>query len=314
MVFVGIDIGYGYTKVVYDKDKKFIFETTVEPYIPTEKVFGKMPEVISVNGNSYLVGPDAVPRWQVTKDFVGSESYYAVVGYCLNEIYKQNYDIEGIALGLPPALFNEKKISLLKHNLRQIEFKTIKQYIKVPDQIVFIPQGVGAYIDFVTTMPMYANKDVIVIDVGYYTLDMVFLKEGKFISQASESYPSGIEILLQRICSEFTSKYGEFINTKIAETLLQKNSFTFLGKEYKFDAKEVLYKFYIPEVVSRIKEYSTYLKNNRFRIDSIEAIVIAGGGAVYLKDMIESVIVLPEPQFANARGYKIYMEQLVRTS
>lgn len=311
MIFAGIDIGYGYTKVVYNEDKKFIFETTVEPYIPTEKVFGKMPEVININGNGYLVGPEAIPRWQVTKDFVGSESYYAVIGYCLNEIYKQDYNVKGIALGLPPALFNEKKISLLKYNLKQIEFKTTKRYLNIPEQIIFIPQGVGAYIDFITNASKYTNKDVIVIDVGYYTLDMVFIKDGKFISQASESYPSGIELLLQRICSEFVSKHGEFINTKIAETLLQKNSFNFLGKEYKFDTKEVLTKFYIPEIISKIKEYSTFLKNNRFRIDTIEAIVVAGGGAIYLKDMIESVIVSPEPQFANARGYKIYIEQLL---
>lgn len=310
MSFAGIDIGYGYTKVVYDGGE-FCFKTTVEPYIHSEKIFGKAPDVVYINGNGYLVGPDALPRMQVTKDFVGSEPYYAVIGYCLNEIYKAtNSILTAVALGLPPALYNERKTILLRNNIEKAELTVNKIPIPRPEKIVFIPQGVGAYIDFVYQNPDFVGKDVIVIDIGYYTVDMIFIKNGQFIPRASESYPSGVELLLNRICDEFSENYGELINPVIAESILKKGSFTYFGRHYKFNAQEILEKFYIPEIVRRIKEYSTQLKNNHYEIDSIAAIVIVGGGAEYLRDMIDGAFIPDEPQFANARGYKLYLREL----
>jgi plasmid segregation protein ParM len=310
MSFAGIDIGYGYTKVVYDGGQ-FIFKTTVEPYIHSEKVFGKSPDVVYVNGNGYLVGPDALPRMQVTKDFVGSESYYAIIGYCLNEIYRKTDSVlSGIALGLPPSLYNERKTIFLRNNLEKADLLLNKTPIIIPEKIAFVPQGVGAYIDFVYQNPDYTDKDVIVIDIGYYTVDMIFIKEGKFIPRASESYPSGMELLLNRICNDFSEKHGDFITPVLAESILKKGSFTYFGKEYEFDSQHVLEKFYIPELARRIKEYSITLKNNYFEVDSISTIVITGGGAVYIKDMIDGAFIPDEPQFANARGYKIYLQQL----
>lgn len=309
MSFAGIDIGYGYTKVVYDRGK-FSFKTTVEPYIHSERVFGKLPDVIYVNGNSYLVGPDTLPRMLVSKDFVGSELYYAVVGYCLKEIYKETNNLSGIALGLPPALYNERKTILLRNNLLRAELMVNKTPIPIPESIVFIPQGVGAYIDFIYQNPEFSGKDVIVIDIGYYTVDMIFIKGGQFIPRASDSFPSGVELLLNRICEQFSEKHGELITPVIAESILKKGSFTYFGREYKFNTDEILERFYIPEIIRRIKEYSISLKNNHYEIDSISAIVVAGGGATYLKDRIEGAFIPDEPQFANARGYKLYLSEM----
>lgn len=309
MSFAGIDIGYGFTKVVYNDNKNLIFKTTVSPYIRSEKIFNKSPEVIYVNGNAYLVGPETTPSWQVTKDFVGSEEYYAIIGYCLNEIYKKGQKLSGIALGLPPALFNERKVILLRNHLERTELSVNKSIIPIPERIVFIPQGVGAYIDFLVNNPQYQGQSVIVIDIGYYTLDIIFIENGQFIPYTAKSYPAGIEVLLEKICDEITNRYGEFANKTMAEIILKKGSFTSFGKEYKFDASEILRNFYIPKLTFILKEYANFLRNEQLNLDSVTAIVVAGGGANYFKDIIEGAIILPEPQFANARGYKVYIEK-----
>lgn len=309
MTFAGIDTGFGFTKVVYGDNRSFIFKTAVEPYIHSEKRFGKNADIVSVKEKLFLVGPDATQAWHATFDFVGSEQYYAVIAYCLHQIYKSGNRLSGIALGLPPAMFNERKTILLRNEIEKAELMVNKTPVAVPEKIVFIPQGVGAYIDFILNNPEYDGKDVIVIDIGYYTLDIIFIKEGRFIPEASKSYPSGIEFLLEKISDAFTNRYGFFINNSTAETLLKKGSFHELGREYKFNSEEILYNFYIPEIVTRIKKYSVYLRKN-FEVDPIKTIVIAGGGAIYIKNMIEGAIFLPEPQFANARGYKAYIEKL----
>ncbi len=306
-MYAGIDIGFGYTKVAFN-NKTFSFKSTVEPYIPTEKIFGQAPEIVYVRENGYLVGPYALPKSQVPKDFVGTEAYYAVVGYCLNEIYKHAYQLKGIALGLPPAMFNERKIILLRNNIERLDLSINKRLLSIPENIVFIPQGVGAYIDFISNNPDYADKDTIVIDVGYYTLDVIYVSDGKFMSQASMSYPAGVEFLLSRICDEFVNKYGEFINPSIAETLLEKGEVSYLGRKYKLDMESVL-NSYLIEITKLVKEYATFLKNNHFKIQNIQAVILCGGGASYLKELTDDIIILPEPQFANARGYKIYLEQ-----
>lgn len=310
MAFAGIDIGYGFTKVVFgSNNENLIFQTTVSKHVRSEKIFNRAPEVISVNGQEYLVGPETTPSWKVNKEFVGSNEYFAVIGYCLSQIYKRNINLSGIALGLPPALFNERKIILLRNALEKNELKLNKTFLPVPDKISFIPQGVGAYVDFLVNNPDYQGQNVIVIDIGYYTLDVIFIDKGQFISHTAKSYPVGMEVLFSKICDEVSNRYGDFVNNTIAEVILQKGSFTYFGREYKFDASEILRDYYIPKVTLKLKEYANFLRNEEFNLDSIKAIVVAGGGAVYLKNILEDAIVLPEPQFANARGYKIYIEQ-----
>ncbi|MEM4134727.1 MAG: ParM/StbA family protein, partial [Candidatus Micrarchaeia archaeon] len=310
MSFAGIDIGYGFTKVVFgNNNENLIFQTTVSKYVRSEKIFNRVPEVISVNEQDYLVGPETTPSWRVDKEFVGSNEYFAVIGYCLAQIYKRNISLSGIALGLPPALFNDRKIIFLRNALEKAEIKLNKTLLPIPEKIIFIPQGVGAYIDFLVRNPEYQRQSVIVIDIGYYTLDIVFIDKGQFIPYTAKSYPAGIEGLFNKICDELSNRYGNFANNTIAEVILQKGSFTYFGKEYKFDASEILRDYYIPKVTLKLKEYANFLRNEEFNLDSISAIVVAGGGAVYLKNILEDAIVLPEPQFANARGYKIYVEQ-----
>jgi len=307
-MYAGIDIGFGFTKVVYGDNKNFVFETVVEPYIHSEKRFGKTLDVVSVKNKKFLVGPNATYDWQVTKDFIGSEEYYAIIAYCLNQIYKTGAKLSGIALGLPPAMFNERKIILLRNELEKTELMVNDNLIPIPEKIEFIPQGVGAYIDFVVNNPDYMNKNTIVIDIGYYTLDIIFIKNGEFVPSVAKSYPVGIEFLLEEISDAFTNKYGIFINKFTAEEILKKGSFRNFTGEYKFDPEEILYNLYVPELIARIKDYVIHLKN-KFNIISIDAIVIAGGGSVHLKNIIEGAIFLTEPQFANARGYKIYIER-----
>lgn len=308
-MFAGIDTGYGFTKVVYGDNETFLFKTAVEPYIRSEKRFGGRPDVITVRDKSFIVGPDSDLNWQVTKDFIGSEQYYAVIGYCLHKIHTiTGKALTGMALGLPPAMFNERKTILLTEELHRAGLMANGKAIAIPQKVVFVPQAVGAYIDFISSNPGYASDNVVVIDIGYYTLDVVFLRQGRFVPDASKSYPSGVEFLLEKISDEFTNRYGLFINRALAETILKKGALVDFGKEYKFNVEEILHSYYIPKIISRIKEYAFYLRK-RFETDTIKAVVIAGGGAVYVKDMLDGATVLPEPQFANARGYKIYIEQ-----
>jgi len=307
-MFLGIDTGFGYTKVVSDNEK-LIFKTIVEPFVKTERQT-KLP--IFVNGKGYLVGPDTLSDMQVSKDFFGSDEYYALIGYCLKHFQEKGVKIDGIGLSIPPGMYNEKKIAVFKYQLGRSEIIYNKNHIIVPEKIEFYSQGAGAYFDFLKNNPLYADKGVIVIDIGYYTIDFVFFNKGEGYDELFRSYPLGVEVILRKIIDEITVKYGEFISLEMAELILKTGTFRFLGKEYKIDHMEYIDNFYIPKVIKTIKEYGNIIKNYRLNLKENEDIVVvlAGGGAIYLQNRFDDVFILNDPQFANARGIKIYMEKL----
>jgi hypothetical protein len=306
-MFLGIDTGFGYTKVVSDNEK-LIFKTIVEPFVKTER---QTKSPIFVNGKGYLVGPDTLSDMQVSKDFFGSDEYYALIGYCLKHFQEKGVKIDGIGLSIPPGMYNEKKIAVFKYQLSRSEIIYNKDHIIVPEKIEFYSQGAGAYFDFLKNNPLYADKGVIVIDIGYYTIDFVFFNKGEGYEELFRSYPLGVEVILRKIIDEITVKYGEFISLEMAELILKTGTFRFLGKEYKIDHMEYIDNFYIPKVIKTIKEYGNIIKNYRLNLKENEDIVVvlAGGGAVYLQNRFDDVFVLNDPQFANARGIKIYMEK-----
>jgi len=328
-MFLGIDTGFGYTKVVSDNEK-LIFKTIVEPFVKTER---QTKSPIFVNGKGYLVGPDTLSDMQVSKDFFGSDEYYALIGYCLKHFQEKGIKIDGIGLSIPPGMYNEKKIAVFKYQLGRSEIIYNKDHIIVPEKIEFYSQGAGAYFDFLKNNPLYADKGVIVIDIGYYTIDFVFFnkgegydelfrsyplgvevilrKKGEGYDELFRSYPLGVEVILRKIIDEITVRYGEFISLEMAELILKTGTFRFLGKEYKIDHMEYIDNFYIPKVIKTIKEYGNIIKNYRLNLKENEDIVVvlAGGGAVYLQNRFDDVFVLNDPQFANARGIKIYMEK-----
>jgi len=208
-------------------------------------------------------------------------------------------------------MYNEKKIAVFKYQLGRSEIIYNKYHIIVPEKIEFYSQGAGAYFDFLKNNPLYADKGVIVIDIGYYTIDFVFFNKGEGYDELFRSYPLGVEVILRKIIDEITVKYGEFISLEMAELILKTGTFRFLGKEYKIDHMEYIDNFYIPKVIKTIKEYGNVIKNYRLNLKENEDIVVvlAGGGAAYLQNRFDDVFILNDPQFANARGIKIYMEK-----
>lgn len=303
-MYAGIDIGYGYTKIAYH-GKRHLLKTLVENYVPSDKGFNSEPDIITVNGRSYLVGPDASPTMEVTKDFVGTDDYFAVLGYSLGLIYKDTPDLKGIGLGLPPAMFNRRRVLKIKEQIRHLEIKNRNAYLPIPAKIEFIPQGVGAYIDYLSDNPDASELSIVVFDIGFYTMDVVHINKGQFNAGMSTSYPCGIEMMLKQISSELTVRYGEFIGDSYAEEILKHGRIKHFGKEYSIDVSQIVNDFYMPKLIKTIKEYSITLKDNKFTVDTV---ILTGGGAVYVKDLIEGVYVSKEPQFANARGYRYYVE------
>lgn len=307
-MYIGLDIGFGFTKVT-DGHNRYIIPSLATRTAFSDKSFSVNEDSVFVNDVEYAVGSEVSSTGNVSKDFVGSDQYFALVGYALS-LYDTPLPIEGIGLGIPPGIYSKEKAKATKEMFQGVKIRCNKKPIILPSNIEFIPQGVGAYISWISKNPSGKDLNTVVVDIGYYTVDLVYLNKGKYIPDFSRSFPFGVESLLDRLRDKFAVKYGEFITSRVAEDLLQTGRIVHFGKEYTMNSERdyLINKFYIEELMKIIKNYSTNIKDAGYLAQNV---IICGGGARYFPP-VTGAIVMENPQFANAEGYRLYVEQISR--
>ena len=308
---LGVDIGYGFTKICYSK-KSFdgrdifsfdLFPTAVSKFIP-KPTFTEQQTVITVNDEDFIVSDSALREGvglinTRRTDFVGSNAYFAVLAYALSKTLKAP---DLLVLGLPPGQFSNKYSASLISIIRSLKVKTSdKNDIRFPKYIKFIPQGAGIYFSHVRSGNLDdLNRRVAVIDVGYYTLDTLFFVKGKYVENSARSHQIGVSKIYDQVKKDFYSTYRTFIkNDETVERLLFDRKVCITGKEFTLDTLKIL-DSYSTEALSIIDNYIEELP------DEADLIIAGGGGVRFLKNNMSSKVKLnlvSQPQHANARGY-----------
>jgi plasmid segregation protein ParM len=313
-MIIGLDIGYGYVKFFGINDdgskNQLIFKTMVAGYVPKNN-FGDPVGVVYVNNTPFVVGYEAekhlIGDFKVTQDFVGTNEYFAVIAYAL-KLSKTIPDV--LVLGLPPGIYSREKAETLIQQFYRQQFKDYNNLpIPMPKQIKYIPQGAGIYFAHYFEEDRYlGEKNTVVIDVGYRTLDVVlFAKDKKdekygYKSEAATSYPLGVKNLYDQVKNAFSKVHGTFISDEIVDKIITEGVFHHFGETYYFDASELVKNFYMEQIVRVIKDYADKIKSLGY---NVEKVLLGGGGVVYAKE-IKGTTIVRDPQFANARGYAFY--------
>ncbi len=300
---IGIDIGYGFTKT-YSAGKSHSFPTMV--HLTThEKQFTEM-QPISANGRVYLVGKEAEREGSHvdtrTKGFIASDPWMAILGHALR---LHSYDGRAdLVLGIPPSMHSADYVDEIIAAIRNAAIcpnGTGRAYSF--GTIHVIPQGVGIFLRHVDDCPDDFYRTVVVIDVGYRTLDMTLFSEKKYVVGTSESARCGISYLLDDIIKAFDRKHHEVLHYSEALQMLKDGQVTRLGKTYWLE-EDAAVKGYIEKVVSFI---------NRC-VDTLPIapdLAIVGGGGIHvlaqrLEGLKHELIIVPTPEMANAHGYWCY--------
>lgn len=307
---IGIDIGYGFTKTFTIKNgipEMKVFSTIVSSYIPDFSFGTKIPTIM-VNGSKFSIGEDLVlngiPYENTTRqDFVGSPSYMAILGYTL---YHTDFHGKIMVLGLPPSFYHKERTKELTEKIRKQWFVDESgKPIIVPEIIKFVPQGAGIFFNCVALYPGIFKKNVVVIDIGYYTLDMIFFSLGKYVEGTALSTPLGIKRLYDDIRKEFAKVYGIFAkDDESIEELIGLGKYTHLGEEYKLDVSNII-RSYRNMVFTTIKGHIEKV------IKKIDYAFMGGGGVRHLQGIINGINIIENPQFANAAGFYLYGKQFL---
>lgn len=305
---IGIDIGFGYTKVFGDKVSS-IFPSQVSKQI-SRGVFGKKAEVVFVDGQSFVVGNDidGFGDYSVAKDFVGTPEYLAMLGKALL-VAGTRQDI--LVMGLPPLFYDEERCKKLTDLIRGTRFSTGNgQIIHVPETIRFIPQGAGIFYDFAWSSQQRNKQaqhgNILVIDIGEFTLDIVLFQKGQYDSGAGISHPLGINLLINNIKKEFSKVHGEFLNNdNNVLKLIREGQFSYLDRTYQLDVSKHLSEYINDHVLKAINNFASSIRSSKTKL--VDIVVMAGGGVKCIGQLIsKEVAVTDDPQMSNARGYYNY--------
>jgi len=306
MSAIAIDTGFGYTKVIFgnaNKRKKIIFPSITSRFIPTRS-FGDTFEVISVNGEPFVVGTEVAGSASVALDFIGSNEYLAIIAYALK---LGGFPKKLMVLGVPPQFYESDKLSEIEESIKRMDARTADgTRIRIPRKIEFVPQGLGIFFTCVTDgMGISKDATVVVLDIGYYTLDMVLVSKGRYVLDMARSYPVGMRTLYSKIRDAYAKKYNIFLcdtNDNVVEHIIRKGGISHLDTVHTLDVTSILNNFYFHTVKKSITDYAIDARKKGF---SVDCVIIGGGGVSYLGE-VKGAFVVNDPQFANARGFFEY--------
>lgn len=314
MKILGVDIGYGYTKSFYSNkgiaDQDIctfdLFPTAITNYIP-QQTFSEKTMVITIDDERYLVGEAVLHEKQGiintrTDDFVGSNGYCAVLTTALLRTVP---DPDILILGLPPGLFNTKKISSLIEKIQAVQISTsdATRFV-MPENFKFVPQGSGIYFSHIrNTHGADVAKKIAVIDIGYYTLDTQYYVKGRYIENFARSYPNGVYSIYEQIRREFQLTNQTFISSnEYMDRLIASGKIEIAGRIYELDTSHII-KSYHNQILSCINQY---MKD----AGEVDVLLVGGGGVKHIlsvaPELKYKLTVISHPQYANARGYFEY--------
>ncbi len=291
MNVVGFDFGFGECKVKMG-EKILRFPSFIAKRVKTYDE--EVENVVSYLGEEYVLGEEAIyePAFVEIADIKDLVSYLPIFLLFI----KRKLNLKGgekLVFGLPPKYKNYKE---------KVE-KIIQDENLTP---LVVPQGLGIFYDVLNVYPdLNEAKDVLILDIGFNTLDYLLLvKKGDvWKKRKSNTFDNlGVKkaVLIFRELLE-----NEFLKNMPFQKLNEVFKKGYIKIEgYKIDLEKEKKR----AISSYLEIIKTKLKNEVGDfIKLIDKVVVAGGGA-YLIDKNEirsDLIVPPEPELSQVRGYEI---------
>jgi len=271
---VGLDLGFGWCKVCTSEGTCFKFPSWLAYH--TDAAISEM-DIVTVDGIEYVVGEDAkYERQKITiSDINDLISYFNVFKKYALQKASIKEDGAQIITGLPP-IHKDKAVKLEKQGVN------------------VLPQGIGIYLD---VKDKVKSSEMLILDIGFNTVDYILVSNG-IKKKGNTLEKQGVERMVEMFRSQITISFVKQFSLQRIMDLFEKGYGVFEGD--RIDLSNIKRR--------AIDEYNEILKTRLKSeignlLDEIETIVLAGGGAYYIKDIRKDVYIPETPEFSQARGY-----------
>lgn len=311
---IGIDLGYGYTKVVTAKTS-IIFPSSVGPAkelsFSLKENMDAAGETIKYGGELYFVGEKArhsdVTYTLRTRGWVESKMYGVLLTSAITRVLNC-CDASGsneiiVVTGLPVDYMRDKT-------------KAEDSLMKVCDQIDVgiaginvIPQPFGSFFDMFYdndgeisgSAPLF--KRLGIVDIGYHTTDYILIEDAKHnIERASGSMPTGAHEIYDIVARELKNTFDrDTVTVEEAEHCVRTKYFKVSGQNRDISAV-------VDRVLSQVGQKITGIIKSKWNLaGEVDVVLLTGGGGALIQPHVSSIahthFLITDSQMANARGY-----------
>lgn len=327
MAIVGLDIGFGFTKVTNGRDSlvfKSIFgEASDIQY--REQMLGT-PAIedhlhVSIDGEAYFVGELAERQSNVRSFTLDQNQFVADFSKVMSltgiaNLIERNEPVR-VVTGLPISYYRRhreelSKILTGKHAVSVTDHHNNAREVPVNiTHVRVIPQPFGSLFNQMmnnmaeVTDKRFVQEKIGVIDIGFRTSDYTVADKTRYSERASRTTESGISKAFGLIAGKLKEKTGTSIELYRLYDSVAKGSIKIRGKS--IDLKPLVENAF-GKLAAAIASEVERLWTDDWDIDLI--IVTGGGGAVlgkYLQPLLQGEVLPLDPstdaRLNNVRGY-----------
>jgi plasmid segregation protein ParM len=318
MHYIGLDVGYGYTKAM-DEKKTICFPSIVSPAMElkfksweTESVAYPDHLSVTLDGDSFFVGNLALHQGRfahATLDRVRTQSKeYRILFLTALSLLVQFPDEElSVVTGLPVDDYEDREI--IEDQLSgRFEITLGKKEVSFAiHNLTVVPQPCGAYMDLLFRDTLghvnewHTQSLIGIVDIGYKTTDFVLVRQNQYVEKLSGSLKKGMSHIYQAAISKLSATYRGNWDLRSAEEVIQKGVIRRLGEQTTVD-----HTLFEPDLAGLAQEITAWI-HQRWSDQMLDGLVCGGGGSVPLKPHLlkafPKMIFVEDPQTANVRGF-----------
>jgi len=321
---IGYDGGFYATKAVCG-DKRVTFPSFVTR--PAESLFslnGHTTMIVASEHGRYLVGQEAVKKGvtgarKETAAWIQSPEYLALLFGALSELTEATQATINLVTGLPLADYQRDRAALRDRLLGVHQFVREGrrgQSLKV-ESVRVVPQAWGAVLALLIddrgriVRPELAKSKVAVLDVGGHTVNYLSVDGLSDIPSETQGTERGAWNVVRAV-RDYLDVSHPGLNRMQDHAVMQA-----IVEGYTFDAGErvdlrPIVKPIIDDIGQEIVDTAAQYWGPGAA--TFRQVVVCGGGAYlwgeHVKRAFRQAAVLPEPEYANARGFHNFAANL----
>jgi hypothetical protein len=174
-----------------------------------------------------------------------------------------------------------------------------------PNDLIIIPEGLGtfwleAFGPEGNMLERYAQGNTAVVDIGFYTTDVVLMQDGMYVVAGAQSADIGMGTVAAAVLEDLRRQGAYGLDVWQIDELLSKQAATINGQEYSLQDS-------VDNALSALAERILNFVNSTLRGKNIRTIVLGGGGAALLHPYLStgsspSWLLSTDPRRGNVEG------------
>lgn len=315
---IGIDVGYGYTKIVCESTegiKRMVWPSVVGNYegrtVDVEGMRSSASDYVEVENQKFLIGTAALKHSSRIftareKNWIGSLAYRALMKKAIQHANTSSINIT-IASGLPVSYYKTDRESLTNLIREVAKEEAITVTVKV------IPQPLGSFFDLLLDETGGVQDEELIrarvgiLDIGFYTSDLITVDSLELVEKQIASFENGVAGILEAIARDIERAHDLRPDLHKTEEAIRRGSIRVYGVDH--DISQIA-RQRLTELANEIEARAKTVWKTAADLDQV---VLTGGGATLMKnylDLYKHSIVLQDAQFANATGYYKYARRI----